>query len=88
MDRVATGPDRWYAGRGVYDREHRPRHYVLRLAGQPEDGFRSIGEVMDWLARRELIVGREDSEGVIWEGWGDPWCAVAASRDDPWEDDA
>lgn len=33
-----------------------------------------------------LIAQVEDpEEGPWWRGWGDPYCAVAESRNDPWE---
>lgn len=70
--------ERWFAARseGV--------GRVLRLRGQPEDGFGDIGHVMGWLEGQGLIRHVEAPE-PWWVGWGDPYCAVDGERDDPWE---
>ncbi|MDP2710809.1 MAG: hypothetical protein Q8O56_06285 [Solirubrobacteraceae bacterium] len=78
--------ERWYAGRWVYDRNHRPRNYVVRLVDQPQGGFADIGDLMRWLEGRGLIRREVDADGDDYlAGWGDPYCAVAASRRDRWE---
>lgn len=81
-------PERWYAGRRRYDRAHRPRHFTERLRGQPAEGFVGVGEVMGWLAAQGRIVRKGDPEDDVWDGWGDPFCAVSGDRNDPWEDAA
>lgn len=78
-----TEAERWYAAKRVQGRPHR----VERLRGQPEDGFRDLGQVTAWLQERGLVgpwVRHDD--GASATGWGDPYCAVAAWRDDPWEE--
>jgi len=77
--------ERWYAARRCYDRSHRPRHYIVRILGQPTDGFDGIDDLMGWLAGKGLITRHEDpEEGEFWIGWNDPYCAVSGARDDPW----
>jgi hypothetical protein len=84
--REGAQAERWFAARRAYDRSHRPRHYTVRLAGQPADGFVDIGDVMTWLSERGHIERVDDpDEGTCWTRWGDPFCAVAGSRTDPWE---
>lgn len=72
--------ERWFAARS------RPR--VERLRDQPTEGFADLDDVMDWMVARGLITRAErgdDDEGPVYEGWGNPYCAVAGTRNDPWE---
>lgn len=75
----------WYAGRNAYGVKHRPRYYVERLLGQPEDGFDSISEVAEWLIEQGHVQEEETDEGKSLRGWGDEFCAVSGERNDPWE---
>ncbi len=78
--------ERWFAGERRYDRKHRPRHYTVRLLGQPETGFEKVSEVMEWLEAEGRIKRVVDpDEGDFLNGWGDPYCALSSSRGDPWE---
>lgn len=71
---------RWYAARAFGSVP------VERLRGQPPAGFANVSGVMGWLEERGLIVERRDPEGDrFYERWGDPYCAVDAGRNDPWE---
>lgn len=59
---------------------------MVRLRGQPEEGFADIGGVMGWLEAQGLIEQVDRPyEDPFWRGWGDPYSAVASWRCDPWE---
>lgn len=76
--------ERWYAARQQEFRR-KPR----RMRGQPDYGFATVDEVMDWLEAHGHIEKVEPSRlsggEPWWRGWGDPFCAVSSTRDDPWE---
>jgi hypothetical protein len=77
--------ERWYAGRRALSASGRGAARVERMPGQPGEGFADVGGVMAWLEKGGYIIAVEDREGTFFRGWGDPFCAVAASRNDPWE---
>lgn len=76
--------DRWYAARRVRVGPA-GRSRTERLQGQPGEGFADVGGVMAWLEERGDVVRVDDADGSFFRGWGDPFCAVAGSRNDPWE---
>jgi len=61
--------ERWYAERrtGVRQYERHP--------DQPEDGFDSIGGVIDFLLDKGEIEWAEHPEGAYLKRWGNPWHA-------------
>lgn len=56
----------WFAERRLGPREYE------RCAGQPEGGFETITDAMDWLAAQGHIVdeGPDDEGLTVWRGWG------------------
>lgn len=72
LPRQSRRVKRWYAykplGAGGY----------AFHSDQPEGGFASVSEVMDWLAERgeiEYVADPTMEDGGFWRGWGDVWHA-------------
>lgn len=71
--------ERWYAERRIGVRQYE------RHPDQPEDGFDTIGGVIDFLLDRGEIewVYDYEFEGGRWlKNWGDPWHAKVDRPDD------
>lgn len=71
--------ERWYAAKNLGNKK------VIRLLGQPKQGFETINDVMNWLLEHGCIEPENVEGEVFFKNWGDPWCAVSSTRNDPWE---
>ncbi len=79
--------ERWYAARR--ERDVFPSR-CERLRGQPKDGFATLHGVVEWLEQEGHVRRVQDTHPQAetptrLEGWGDPFCGVLGSRNDPWE---